>query len=134
MVDLMQAMAQASQAARADYHVTLGQLIEKLREIDKDTRIVVDVNGFTVESVHSYRGYYEDLGLRMANIVRRASTLLPLFENAVGETFEGWKGGDFTMHEGTPLWVSESWGDEGRAVIGLKHEDDKLLLEMREIR
>lgn len=80
--------------------MTLGQLIEELRKHPTDT---VVKHGFT--NPHSYRGYYDHLAFEPARNVSVGS-MLAAAESALGETFEGWKGGQFTMDEDTLCWLA----------------------------
>jgi hypothetical protein len=69
------------------------------------------------ESPHSYRGYYSDLAFS-AGHKRTAGAWLRELESCLGSTFTGYKGGDFTMREDTPLWAA-FYGCCGRAIIDL---------------
>jgi hypothetical protein len=40
-----------------------------------------------------------------------------------GMTFEGYKGGSYTMHRGTPLWVANYGLTGGTMVVGLRECD-----------
>lgn len=81
--------------------MTLGELISFLEQ--RNPELVVRL-GF--DSAHSYRGYYEQLAFTPARDVT-VGTMLASARNALGETFTGYKGGEFTMHEYTRVWVSE---------------------------
>ncbi|MFB8071112.1 hypothetical protein [Streptomyces californicus] len=80
--------------------MVLEDLIEMLEAADPDT---VVKHGFT--NPHSYRGYYHDLAFEPASNVR-VGDMLEDARGALGETFEGWKGGDFTMNGYTDCWLS----------------------------
>ena len=55
---------------------------------------------------HSYRGYYEDVAFpRQKNV--RIGDMLRHVEDAIGETFTGYKGGEFTMGGHTTCWLAE---------------------------
>jgi hypothetical protein len=87
----------------------LKDLIETLRKYPDDQVVPM---GFT--SAHSYRGIYSDLAFEpVANTtigdMRREA------EGAVGETFQGWKGGDYVMGEFTDVWLAEE-GDCGEGI------------------
>ena len=83
----------------------LGDLIKMLEAADPD---MVVPNGFN--HPHSYRGYYHELAFEPAQNVT-VREMLEAAKGAVGTTYEGWKGGDFTMQEYSDCWLSE----EGRA-------------------
>lgn len=113
---VVNAINRASQSTRSDYHLTLGQLLRVLRRYEsvKNALVLVqmpDGRRLSIsgdeDSLHSYRGYYSDLALTPTHgepITLR--DLLVLCEAALGGTFEGYKGGGFTMEEDTPLWIA----------------------------
>ncbi|MFM9616804.1 hypothetical protein ACKI14_02440 [Streptomyces turgidiscabies] len=85
--------------------MTLAELITALEAADPN-RVVP--HGFT--NPHSYRGYYHELAFEPAANVT-VSDMLEDARLALGATYQGWKGGDFTMSDTTECWLSE----EGRA-------------------
>jgi hypothetical protein len=52
--------------------------------------------GFDI--AHSYRGYYEDLGVCWV-YQTTVGAMIDTLKGAIGSTYEGWKGGLFTMEE-----------------------------------
>lgn len=80
--------------------MTLGELIAAL-EAEDPAKVVA--RGFT--HPHSYRGYYHDLAFEPDRNVTVGEMLADAY-SAVGETYEGWKGGDFTMGRSTDVWLS----------------------------
>lgn len=78
--------------------MTLGDLIDKIQSLgDEPMQNIVEAA--------SYRGYYRDLGFEVTDRMVPASLNLQLVTDCVGRTFEGWKGGDFTMDLHTQVWV-----------------------------
>ena len=71
---------------------------------------------FGFGSPMSYRGYYEDLAFDPAENVTIGS-MLAHAKSALGQTFQGYKGGDYTMHEYTDCWIAE-YGRSGGDKIG----------------
>lgn len=84
-----------------DGNVTLGELIEYLKTLPQD---MVVADGFY--RPHSYRGCYEDVAFVPKKDVP-VSEMLAAAESALDETYSGWKGGVFTMHERTDCWLSD---------------------------
>lgn len=78
----------------------LGELITALEQAD--ARLVVP-SGFT--NPHSYRGYYDDLAFEPASNVTVAAMLADA-QSALGATYEGYKGGEFTMNQHTDCWLA----------------------------
>lgn len=71
--------------------MTLGELIIALEELDPDT---VFVDGFSTP--HSWRGDYSELAFEPEFNVTAGSMLMHA-RSAVKKTFEGYKGGEYTM-------------------------------------
>lgn len=92
-------------------YFTLGSLIECLKAEDPSLPMPI---GFGEPK--SYRGYYEQLAFEP----KRDTTIgemLAHAEAALGQTFQGYKGGDFTMGEHTDCWIAE-YGHGGGDMIG----------------
>ena len=99
--------------------------------------------------VSSYRGYYSDLAIELDSYMdnpgydpsltyswdeprsykairmpqNHVTTVGPLLKNlsdAVGQTFEGYKGGDYRMSRLTPMWVSNYGDAAGLMVTGVE--------------
>jgi hypothetical protein len=82
-------------------NASLKQVIDHLRSLPADMRVK---DGFS--NPHSYRGYYEDLAFEpKADCAVR--DMLEAAESALGTTYEGWKGGAFTMTEYTDCWLAK---------------------------
>lgn len=92
--------------------VTLGQLIEELRK--HEPKKVVR-KGFA--NPHSYRGYYDQLAFEPAHRVS-VEYMLTLAEGALGETYTGWKGGEYTMDEYTECWLAFEGSASDSETIG----------------
>lgn len=81
--------------------MSLQDLIDALREADPDA---VLRRGF--RHPHSYRGHYERLAFEPAGNVP-VREMLRDAESALGQTFEGYKGGDFKMGPYTSVYLAE---------------------------
>jgi hypothetical protein len=91
--------------------MTLGELIEFLAA--RDPQKVVPL-GF--HKPHSYRGYYEDLAFEPCEQTT-VGAMLACAKEALGHTYTGYKGGEYTMEEWTKVWLSE-YGDNSGQSIG----------------
>jgi len=89
---------------------TLGELIKRLTEEDP-TRVVP--LGFGTP--HSYRGYYDNVSFSPKENVT-IGEMLRHAKSALGATFSGWKGGEYTMHEFSPVWISEEGCVSGQSI------------------
>jgi hypothetical protein len=118
----MQALVNAENAKmrdqRAETQMTLGKLIDRLSQLDP----AMEIEGLC--EPHSYRGYYSDLAFERCNDKRTVAEVLAMAKDCVGETFEGYKGGNFDMNWSTPVWVAD-YGSCGMKIMSV---DDKGLL------
>lgn len=84
--------------------------------------------GQSPDYVCSYRGYYEDLGVIPQDGTQTVGGFLQDLREALGETFTGYKGGEYVMDESTPLWMAD-YGCCGRAIVGIRDTEDAVVLE-----
>lgn len=134
MIDLqkmLDAMAHSDMETRANYHLTLGGLLEALGTAPDAMTVEFDTGGSPCRP-HSYRGYYSDLALEKTSDTVTVASLRREADGALGNTFEGYKGGDFTMSERTPLW-NAYYGSCGSAIVDAAISDGKLVLSTKEI-
>lgn len=129
---LIDTISEACSRERANYHMTLGELVELLETFHADVPVIYDIGGSPSAPV-SYRGYYIDLSFPPVSEPISAATLLLEATDAIGRTFTGYKGGDFTMHDKTPLWASPYGSASGMAIIGHRHEMNTLILTTKQI-
>lgn len=79
----------------------LGALIRALEAMPRDA-----VVPFGFSRPNSYRGYYDQVAFAPAENVTVGS-MLAHARSAIGPTFTGWKGGDYTYDEWTDCWIAE---------------------------
>lgn len=93
--------------------MTLAELITALEAADPDQTVR---HGFA--NPHSYRGDYMDLAFEHAPNVTVAS-MLEAARSALGTTYQGYKGGDFTMSGHTWCWLSMQGDASGETISAL---------------
>ena len=113
---LFDAIDDAAARERSTYHLTLSGLIAALEAVPAQC-VVQYADGRSPGEPMSYRGYYSDLCFADAPDTVVAKDFLKTAGNALGKTFTGYKGGDFTMTRSTPLWRSEYGHSSGHATI-----------------
>lgn len=116
--------------------LTLGRLIRLLEVEDQQKYIQYDFVNFVPTTLDSYRGYYTDLaiGFKQIDDLKHNPTvgsLLADLKSAVGQEYTGWKGGEFTMNESTPLWVDKPGGASGTAIVGVIGDEYRVILVTR---
>lgn len=103
--------------------ITLGELIAKLEAHDPALDLAVQHGDdlLAYGEAESYRGYYSDLSIdpRHDSLGTVADALKNL-EAADGETFTGYKGGDYYMNNRTLVWVSHYGSASGFGVTGVE--------------
>ena len=113
--------------------MNLGELIDALAECPAEYLRIAEPMPLTPRSVSSYRGYYEDLAIEYVEGYgekMRLDHFLTTLRSAVGETFEGYKGGEYTMSRDTCVWVSNHGKASSTRVSGVVVDDDTAYLTL----
>lgn len=142
--DLHRMVAQAREETfSSSTQITLGELIKNLEGIsnthgDSEEAVEVEFDFGTAYpiGVSSWRGSYNELAVNYAlsgyDAEQFAHTNLEDFKkilkDALGKEFTGWKGGDFTMTESTPLWVANDGNSGNTGVVGILDEGYKVVI------
>lgn len=107
---------------------TLGSLIDILKRCPPEADVQYDFCYLAPTTVDSYRGYYDHLALGWTDKYEgeghwpKVKDLLPILERAVGHAYQGYKGGEYVMDSGTPLWVANYSHSGGTGIIGVEIE------------
>lgn len=123
LVDLVLA---ASERDRMKTMVTLGEMVAALAAAPRNAHVETDQGG-SLSSPHSYRGYYSDLAFEPSADPVSVEQLLAAAREALGSTFQGYKGGDYTMSKATPVWLAEH-GCCGREIRSIHLAGDKVIV------
>ena len=108
--------------------LNLGGLIARLYALPAGAPVL----GVASDPFHSYRGYYSDLAIEPSATERTtAGELLSAAHAARGAVFEGYKGGDFPMHDRSPLWLARYGASGGLRVVGLAATPDGVVFVVR---
>jgi len=90
----------------------LKELIEFLQEWNRNIIVPLGFN-----NPHSYRGYYDELAFEPVENTT-VGEMLDCAKEALGNTYTGWKGGDFKMGPCTEVYLSIR-GEYGGETIGI---------------
>jgi hypothetical protein len=100
---------------KVSVQMNLGNLIDVLERKDPTAKVDYAFGYFSPTFFMSWRGAYEELALGYAHwneigFDKRptVAVLLNLCNSADGETYQGYKGGEFTMDRGSRLWISNN--------------------------
>ena len=113
---------------------SLGAFIIDLQKEDQDKEIVFDGAPSAYPypgDFDSYRGYYSDLMLSFSDATCTVGDVLVKCDAANGATYQGYKGGDYTMGLATPLFAAD-YGCCGRQIVGLEGGDKITILTKKE--
>lgn len=120
-------MARMSEERRAGAeNMRLGAFIEALEKCEPTLPVVLDKGGSLNEFI-SYRGYYEDLAVTPSQDISTVKNILDRARAAVGEMFQGYKGGDFWMTKNTILWVA-GYGCCGDKLVSVTPEANRVVI------
>lgn len=118
--------------AKSD-QLTLGELILKLEPIvakqeerisegKDEAHVYYDFCNLFPTEIDSWRGSYSELALNFVDSdndgakTMTVGGLLTMLKSTIGKTFEGYKGGEFTMNKHTPIWVA-NYGNSGNTAV-----------------
>lgn len=104
-----------------DQPITLGAFMSALSTRPPEQEVSFEFASLTPTDLGSYRGYYDHLALGYSEDGScTVAKLLDECRGAIGKVYEGYKGGDFRMHAGTPLWVANYGRCGSTAIVGLR--------------
>jgi hypothetical protein len=120
--------------------LTLGKLlslIKKFYETENELKqqVIFDFCSTFPHSFHSWRGDYYQISLDYHlwdddEQPLLAEQFIKMMENdVIGKVFFGWKGGEFTMTEDTPVWVSTQRGGHHTAVVGVTSSYSSIIIQ-----
>lgn len=114
----------------------LGDLIDYLAGCPTDYEVQIFGLG-KPDAFESWRGVYAELTLVPAAEGRldTVGKLLEAARKADGGTFEGYKGGDFTMSRDTPVWADGcgAWDCNGILSVELNRNSETVTLRTADI-
>ena len=115
--------------------VTLGELVARLEAADPKKLVEFD-DGKPWKypgEYGSYRGYYRFIAVEHSNEPCTVADFLKRTKEAIGATFEGYKGGVYLMTKHTPVWVSEYGMCSGVGIIDVDVSGEKVILKLAQI-
>ena len=132
MLDRAVASQRASTMSNSP-QLTLGQFLEKLESITDDPKdslsVEFDFGTAVPTDFGSWRGAYNEvaLGYRLTGYDTGdqkwpyvlLKDFVPTVRKAIGSSYTGWKGGDYTMTEDTPVWVSNDGNASSTGIVGV---------------
>ena len=124
--------------------LSLGELIAEIekcgtqKDNGEDKEICYDFGTAIPTNLDSYRGSYDELALGYKltgydidadhRTTVKAKDFLELLKEAIGKEYTGWKGGEYTMSENTPVWVANSGSSGNTAVVGIFNDGWRIII------
>jgi hypothetical protein len=104
--------------------MTLGELMDALQAKSCGMRVLISSQMITLNPtfLRSYRGDYSQLALGYEPLPAVGIFDLELYEKlygAIGELFEGYKGGSYCATRDTPVWIDNPGDMSGLAIVGV---------------
>lgn len=145
-LDLQKILDNAVQAKRSEemktsQQITLGELILKLETLpptrtnykgeEEERRVWFEFEDLHPTGLISWRGSYCELAItfsnhRMGDWDEEAPTLrdfLARLKATIGQTFTGYKGGEYVMGKTTPVWVANYGNSGNTGVVGVRDSE-----------
>ena len=129
---MAQISVQRKAKCSAQGQFTLGELVAKLEQFNREDKLQFS-DGTNPDSMDSYRGYYEDLAIDRSFDIITVGTFLDRAIDAVGNTFIGYKGGDFLMNKMTLVWVAEYGDTSNDGIVNIVQDGDIVKMVLEEI-
>lgn len=118
--------------------LTLGELITQLGKFNEKgskKTVMFDFGNLVPTSFCSWRGSYDMLALNYEMRGRGNHTpimtigeFITLCEDQLNSYHTGWKGGEYYMGNGTPVWVDNDGEYTETALIGVKSDSTNVYL------
>lgn len=108
----------------------LGDLIDAIEACPPTWHVYFDFCQCVPTTLASYRGFYDHLAIAFETDGQMAvEALLAELRQAVGNVFWGYKGGEYTMTENTPVWVANRGRYTQTAIVAVRRTSWCVLLE-----
>ena len=122
--------------------LTLGDLIRRLEALPlasdrwgepmPEKKVIFDFCDFAPHWLDSWRGSYAELSIVPTDDYGErptAEAFLAMLRAAVGQTFQGYKGGDYVMGADTPVWVSRHGENSYTGVVGARDAGYEIVID-----
>lgn len=126
--------------------MTIGELIDALRQVKADSRVQFDFANCVPGQIASWRGIYSEpaLGWKATGYSRAGGgsqdaaptvglLVAELLNATDGREYEGWKGGDFTYRLSSPLHVDNPGDYSKTAIVGVDDRDYYVVLQTADL-
>lgn len=117
-------------------HLTIGELLQKAEGLPNIPVVISSgeenyYNGMGVLGAGSYRGFYNELAIHPASSISNTKKLISDLRYSLRVTHVGYRGGEYSMSEGTFVWVDFPGEANSFAVTDLVLDNDLSGLVLR---
>jgi hypothetical protein len=126
---------QAKEESEKANQYTLGMLydfLDQFSEFDQSNLKVKFEDESAPGTYMSYRGVYDQISLDRC-VEKTVGELKQQTKEAIGATFTGYNGGEYTMNNDTFIWVSEYGEHTGEGIVDTKITRDGIILIVKTI-
>lgn len=112
--------------------MTLGELIKALERKGAEESVRIGFVHFKPDlTIRSYRGDYSQLAIGYKDGGDcKVGELVAVLKEAVGKEFTGYKGGEYTMDEDTPVYIANSGESGGTYIADVRNDGWVVTLEV----
>lgn len=112
-------LSNSDQLTVGEILLKLEPIIEKQKHREEEAGVYFDFGYMRPTDIDSWRGIYAELALNYTEDqeAMKVSEFYEMIKGCIGKTFEGYKGGEFTMSKHTPVWVANYGNSGGTAVV-----------------
>jgi len=122
---------QRNERLKSSPQLTLGELILKLKVFDSQSKVFFDFDDSHPTRLDSWRGSYCELAINYdsENNLMTVERLLVELESAVGNTYQGYKGGEFKMGRRTPIWADNYGKCTNKGIVDVVDDDKGVIIQ-----
>lgn len=111
-------LSESDQLTLGELILKLEPIVEKQKDRKEEAEVTYDFEYLFPDNIGSWRGSYDELALNYQTdgSPMLVSDFLKMLKSCIGKEFTGYKGGEFKMHKGTPIWVA-NYGNSGNTAV-----------------
>lgn len=124
-------IANRAEEMKTSEQLTLGELIMKLETVSpvyedydkkqQDKDVAFEFEYLKPTGLSSWRGSYRELAIEFdGDKEYTVKSFIKELKEAIGKTYQGYKGGDYVMGKTTPLWVANYSNCGETAVVDIR--------------
>lgn len=97
--------------------LSLGEIKEQLKQFNSYRVVRFVGTEYSPDETSSYRGSYDELAISYTDSEITVSEFIKMLKKALTQNYTGYKGGEYTMWDTTPVWVARDCSDYSQMAI-----------------